>query len=112
MKFNDIIALAKQGYTPQDIKDLLALAEDQAYGKEAEQKDQDIDTKDSDQDNAEPEGEPDKKEDAEDLDYKAMYEAEVEKTSKLQKMVLSADLSDKQTENDIDVFADAMKLFM
>ena len=92
MKFNDIIALAKQGYTPQDIKDLLALAEDQADGHDAEQKDQDSDTKD--------------------LDYKAMYEAEVEKTSKLQKMVLSADLSDKQTENDIDVFADAMKLFM
>lgn len=112
MKFTDIVELAKQGYTPKDIKDLLALAEDQADGKEAEQKDQDIDTKDHDQDEAEPEGEPDKKEDAEDLDYKAMYEAEVEKTSKLQKMVLSADLSDKDTDADIDIFADAMKLFM
>lgn len=26
MKFSDILALAKQGYTPQDIKDLLAMA--------------------------------------------------------------------------------------
>ena len=112
MKFNDIIALAKQGYTPQDIKDLLALAEDQAEGKEADQKDPDTQPEAPDHAEAEPEGTPDTKEDAEDLDYKAMYEAEVEKTSKLQKMVLSADLSDKQTENDIDVFADAMKLFM
>lgn len=112
MKFNDIVALAKQGYTPQDIKDLIALSEDQAEGKEADQKDPDNETEDPDQRDAEPEGEPEKKEEAEDLDYKSLYEAEVEKTSKLQKMVLSADLSDKNKDSDIDIFADAMKSFM
>lgn len=113
MKFNDIVALAKQGYTPQDIKDLIALSEDQAEGKEADQKDPDIDTEDPDQRDAEPEGEPDKKEEADDLDYKSLYEAEVEKTSKLQKMVLSADLSDKDNgSSDADIFADVMKSFM
>ena len=39
MKFTDILSLAKQGYTPQDIKDLLALSTDQDTDKEAEQKD-------------------------------------------------------------------------
>ena len=112
MKFNDILALAKQGYTPQDIKDLIALSEDQAKGKEADQKDPDDETEAPDQRDAEPEGEPEKKEEAEDLDYKSLYEAEVEKTSKLQKMVLSADLSDKNKDSDIDIFADAMKSFM
>ena len=28
MKFGDIVALAKQGYTPADIKELLSLSED------------------------------------------------------------------------------------
>lgn len=112
MKFNDIVALAKQGYTPQDIKDLIALSEDQAEGKEADQKDPDNETEVPDQCDAEPEGEPEKKKEAEDLDYKSLYEAEVEKTSKLQKMVLSADLSDKNKDSDIDIFADAMKSFM
>lgn len=37
MKFSDILALAKQGYTPQDIKDLLALStEDTQTGTEGE----------------------------------------------------------------------------
>ena len=37
MKFSDILALAKQGYSPQDIKDLLALAtEDTQTGTEGE----------------------------------------------------------------------------
>ena len=37
MKFSDILALAKQGYTPQDIKDLLAMTtEDTQTGTEGE----------------------------------------------------------------------------
>ena len=37
MKFSDILALAKQGYSPQDIKDLLALStEDTQTGTEGE----------------------------------------------------------------------------
>lgn len=111
MKFGDIIALAKQGFTPQDIKDLLAISDDQGSDKEAEQKDPE---QAPDQVEAEPEAQPDTKEPAnEDLDYKSLYEAEAEKTAKLQKMVLSADMSgndDKQS--DADIFADVMKSFM
>lgn len=111
MKFGDIVALAKQGYTPQDIKDLLAISDDQSTDIEADQKDPE---KVPDKVEAEPEAQPDAKEPAdEDLDYKSLYEAEAEKTAKLQKMVLSADMSgsdDKQS--DADIFADVMKSFM
>lgn len=109
MKFTDIIALAKQGYTPQDIKDLLALSDEQSTESvEAEQKDPE---RIPDQVEAEPENVADDK--AEDPDYKSLYEAEQEKTAKLQKMILSADMSDKDLkESDNEIFADAMKLFM
>ena len=43
MKFSDLISLAKQGYTPADIKELLALAEDNPKGEkpaETSQKDE------------------------------------------------------------------------
>lgn len=110
MKFGDIVALARQGYTPQDIKDLLAISDDQGTDEEAKQKDPEPEP---DNEGAEPEAQPDTKEPAnEDLDYKSLYEAEVEKTTKLQKMVLSADLSGSEKESDADIFADVMKSFM
>lgn len=113
MKFNDIVALAKQGYTPQDIKDLMSLSEDQGSGAEDEQKDHAGQQTPDDHDESEPEAQPDKKDTSDDLDYKALFEAEQEKTAKLQKMVLSADLSDKDSkESDADIFADVMKTFM
>lgn len=110
MKFTDILALAKQGYTPQDIKDLLALSTEQDTDKEAEQKDTEIPP---DHVEAESVPEPEKDEPAEDLDYKKLYEEEQQKTAKLQKLVLSADLSDRDNkETDADIFADVMKSFM
>ena len=110
MKFTDILALAKQGYTPQDIKDLLALSTDQDADKEAEPKDTEIPP---DHVEAEPAPEPEKDEPAEDLDYKKLYEEEQQKTAKLQKLVLSADLSDRDNkETDAEIFADVMKSFM
>lgn len=111
MKFEDIIALAKQGYTPKDIKDLLALSDDQDTDEEGDQKDPE---KVPDNEEPEPEAQPDAKEtDNKDLDYKSLYEAEAEKTAKLQKMVLSADMSTSDNkQSDADIFADVMKSFM
>lgn len=110
MKFSDIVELAKQGYTPKDIKDLMSLSEDQESDKDADQKDQE-DAPDNVE--AEPEAQPESDDSEKDLDYKAMYEAEKEKTSKLQKLVLSADMSDKDNkQSDADIFADVMKSFM
>lgn len=112
MKFSDILSLAKQGYTPQDIKDLMALSEDKGSDGEDEQKDhEDVQTP-PDHDKSEPDAQPDSDEGADDFDYKKLYEAEQEKTAKLQKMVLSADLSGKDDKSDADVFAETMRLFM
>ena len=113
MKFGDIVALAKQGYTPQDIKDLMSLSEDQGSGSEGEQKDQEDKQTPPDNDEPKPAAQPELDDSKEDLDYKAMYEAEAEKTAKLQKMVLSADMSDSDNkETDAEIFADVMKTFM
>lgn len=110
MKFSDIVELAKQGYTPKDIKDLMNLSDDQGTDEDADQKTQDNAPGDSD---AEPEAQPEPEADADDLDYKSMYEAEKEKTAKLQKLVLSADMSDRENKkSDADIFADVMKSFM
>ena len=114
MKFGDIVSLAKQGYTPQDIKDLLSLSDDQGSGAEGEQKDQaGQQTPEADNVDPEPAAQPVPEEGKEDLDYKALFEAEQEKTAKLQKMVLSADMSGSDNkESDADIFADVMKSFM
>ena len=118
LQFSDIVALAKQGYKPSDIKDLIALSsqtdpEPEAEPEkqtdkpeEAKQKTDEIDDHQKD----EAEGEPDNNED---LDYKKLYEAEKEKTGKLQKIITSADMSDKDNkESDLDVFTAVMKDFM
>lgn len=46
MKFSDIIALAKAGYTPKDVKDLLELTETDPGVKEKEVEDPKPDPKD------------------------------------------------------------------
>ena len=118
LQFSDIVALAKQGYKPSDIKDLIALSsqtdpepeqepdKETDESREAEQKTTEID----DQQKDEAEGKPDN---TEDLDYKKLYEAEKEKTGKLQKIITSADMSDKDNkESDLDIFTAVMKDFM
>lgn len=110
MKFGDLVALAKQGYTPADVKELMALSDD-LKDDTTEETEQKTDLKDDQQDEVEDTKPEETKEDA--VDYKAMYEAEVEKTAKLQKMVLHADMSgDDNKESDLDIFAEVMRDFM
>lgn len=110
MKLGDLIALAKMGYTPEDVRQLIAEPEDHA-DDEAEQKTE----VDLQQDEAEPAaGSEDQKAEAEEVvDYKSMYEAEKEKTSKLQQLIIAADNSGSEAEtDDLDLFSEAMKQFM
>ena len=86
MKFSDILALAKNGYSPKDIKDLLALADPE----EPEQK-------------QEPEQPEDK--DAKIIDLE-------KKIAELQKLNTTKDLSDKKQQSDDDIFKELMKEFM
>ena len=110
MKFGDILALAKQGYTPVDIKELMSLSEE-AQDDTPDEEEQKTDLKDDQQDNSEDEKPEDPKDD--DVDYKAMFEAEQKKNATLQKMVLHADMSGSDNkESDYDIFASVMRDFM
>lgn len=69
IKFNDIIALAKSGWTPDAVKEIVSMdIKDETDEKPAE--------------NKIPEKATEKKEDP--IDYKKLYEEEHEKLSKLQ----------------------------
>lgn len=110
MKFGDILALAKQGYTPADIKELMSLSEE-AQDDTPDEEEQKTDLKDGQQDNSEDEKPEDPKDD--DVDYKAMFEEEQKKNATLQKMVLHADMSGSDNkESDYDIFASVMRDFM
>ena len=110
MKFGDIVALAKQGYTPADIKELMSLS-DETKDDTPDEEEQKTDLKDDQQDNSEDEKPEDPKDD--DVDYKAMFEAEQKKNATLQKMVLHADMSRSDNkESDYDIFASVMRDFM
>lgn len=110
MKFGDIVALAKQGYTPADVKELMSLSED-LKDDTPDEEEQKTDLKDDQHDNSEDEKTEDMKDD--DVDYKAMFEAEQKKNATLQKMVLNADMSDRDNkESDLDIFASVMRDFM
>lgn len=74
IKFSDIIALAKSGYSVADVKELMQLSDTTPSNddKEAPQ---------DDEEPAEQEPEPSQEEA---VDYKKLYEAEAEKVRKLQ----------------------------
>ena len=118
MKLTDIIELAKQGYKPNEIKELIELSNE----TEANQRNTSPDegnaqkTPENDQEQVAPEGagtEDPKAQDADAApDYRSLYEAEKEKNSTLQKMLKKVDISGSDEINDVDIFADAVKNFM
>lgn len=114
---NDIAALAKAGYTPQDVKDLMQLSKAQEPLKsEAQPTEQERtphaestqphaepariitepekSTETTPKESAQPEGEP---------DYKALYEAEQEKVKSLQNKNNSIDVSQSSQSNEKDL---------
>ncbi len=74
IKFADIIALAKSGYTVSDVKELMQLSEATTPSDEPE----------APQDNQEPAAEDPEEQEQEEVDYKALYEQEQEKVKRLQ----------------------------
>lgn len=111
--FTDIIALAKAGYTPQNVKELMTLdaSEQNNPGNTQTETKAEADTTNSDisQSSApaapvnasSPEPKESTKAEAE-PDYKALYEAEKEKVNALQNKNNQADISGKNT-NDVDL---------
>lgn len=74
IKFSDIIALAKSGYSVSDVKELMQLSEVTPSDDETE----------APQDNQEPAAEDPEEPEQEEVDYKALYEQEQEKVKRLQ----------------------------
>ena len=107
MKFSDILALAKNGYSPKDIKDLLALADPEEPEPEPEPQPE---PEPEPEPQPEPEPEPEPQPDPEDKDAK-IIDLE-KKIAELQKLNTTKDLSDKKPKSDDDIFKELMKEFM
>lgn len=75
IKFADIIALAKSGYTVSDVKELMQLSDATTPSN---------DETEAPQDNQEPAAEDPEEPEQEEVDYKTLYEQEQEKVKRLQ----------------------------
>ena len=118
--FSDLVALAKQGYTPADIKQLIELSKttekedlQTSEGDTITENHADIE-KPSDTVAKEPEEvkeEPDQ-EDTKIVDYKKKVEELEKKIADLQKANTEKNIADPDEKSDLDVLAEAMKSFM
>lgn len=120
LKLDDIFALAKQGYKPSDIKELIELSKE-AEVKAEELPDQEIETQKDNKDDQTPShtvAPEDGKtsEDSEDskiVDYKKKVEELEKKISDLQKANTQKSIADTgDKKSDSEVIADLMKSFM
>jgi len=120
--FSDLVALAKQGYTPADIKELIELSKttEKEDSKASEgdttitdnhadvEKPSDTVTKEEPKEVKE---EPDQ-EDSKIVDYKKKVEELEKKIADLQKANTEKNIADTDEKSDLDVFTEAMKSFM
>lgn len=101
MKFSDIVDLAKAGYKPSDIKELMSLKTPDTEPQPEPEPEPD--------EAPEPEPEPDKATEPKEpeIDYKALYEAEKSKVEKLQKDNASKSVGKKIEEKSaFDIVSD------
>lgn len=113
LKFNDILSLAKNGYTPSDIKELIELSKE-ADSSESDTGDKEQiteDTKTPSSTVAAPEDDKEEK-DSEIEDYKNEIEDLKKQISDLQKANTRKNIADTDEKSDSEVFADVMKQFM
>lgn len=119
--FSDLVALAKQGYTPADIKQLIELSrtaekEDSkaSEGDTITENNANIETPSDTVTKEEPKEvkeEPDQ-EDSKIVDYKKKVEELEKKIADLQKANTEKNIADTDEKSDLDVFTEAMKSFM
>ena len=121
LNLTDIVALAKQGYKPNDIKELIELTKEAPEGKPEDQEKQPIpeDAEKPSEDKPKEEEKKDGGASPDQLDYKeeveklkAQLQEKEDKLAKLQKENVrrNADTGDKKP--DAEAFADVMRSFM
>ena len=118
LSIKDIVELAKQGYKVDDVKELIALSKEDKPEEDNSSKDQE--QKPDEGDNSkDQEQKPDEGDNSNDsVDHKRLQEleaklSEAEKTiAQLQKKNAKENIADASSEDDSQIFADAMKDFM
>ena len=118
-KFNlsDIVALAKQGYSVSDVKELISLASSQETAQDDDKKDQDEKTELHEAGKEQPEEAPKKSTDTSSDEsaideYKKKVEELEAKLSKLQQENVTRDNSEKHEKSDEEVLNDITRSFM
>lgn len=110
MKFTDIIALAKQGFTPADIREFMAIdipAEDQKTDpaeKPAEDKEETAEEKPAEDQKEDP-----AEDQTEAVDYKKLYE---EERAKRQTDAAKKDMGIDQEKTEEDILLDIAKMYV
>ena len=121
MIITDIIALAKAGYTPKDIRELFELANDTSDTstpvEPAEEGSGEETTPDPEPQPGKPE-QPEKpekgKDDTKVFDLEAHAEIKrlKEQIQRMQEEAIKQDISDKKSKSDADTFAEIMRAYM
>lgn len=103
IKFSDIIALAKSGYSVADVKELMQLSETPSN-----------DAPKAQQDDQEPAAEdPEEEEEVEEEpDYKKLYEEEAERVRKLQRENINKNAQQPKEKTDQEILMDMARDFM
>lgn len=111
MKLLDIIELAKQGYTPADIKELLAINVE-GVNQDVDQGES-VEVEEAESEPATPASNPTaeaSEADANPIDYKKLYEDSLVKLAEAQKSNVNVAMPSQ--ENDLDILANTIKGFM
>lgn len=107
MKLTDIIALAKEGYTPSDIKELLALAEDHGTSTNENNIEEDK--------TVQPSESPTSVDDIESVedepDYKKLFEESQAMIKRIQAININKDVDSNNSISDQDLISDFVKNF-
>lgn len=101
IKFSDIIALAKSGYSVADVKELMQLSETPSN-----------DAPEAQQDEKEPAAEAPEEEKEEEPDYKKLYEEEAEKVRKMQRENINKNAQQPKEKTDQEILMDMARDFM
>lgn len=109
----DLLSFAKAGYSPKDVKELLSMEIPEQLNPEevsqiTEQKDAENLAKETKEDLPSQID----SEDAEDIDYKKLYEEEAEKVKQLQTMNTKQDASNKDLEDPEKAVDDFLRSLM
>lgn len=111
MKLTDIIELAKQGYTPADIKELINIQEVQEVQTTEQETQPTADLQEQKVAESEQQNLPEQSADML-IDYKKLYEESQKKLEVAQKSNIKQNIQPENTATDEDILAEFVKGFM